>query len=294
MANDRVITSEQILDAVREYPDLRFPEPDFQAFHNAIQPSYEDTARHFAELLRATPARGVAVTLLLDHSGSLRGETACLLASTTGAISFCLAEARVLHEVLGFTTRSWHGGFSRAAWLKTSDACPGRLCDLLHIVHKPFAEGSPLSFEALRRMTLPSLCKENVDGEAIEWAAERLRRIDAQRRILVVLSDGAPVDDATLLANSPDILVDHLRKVTATIGFAQDIEIYALSVERQHWLPLYYPQHAVVSDWADIARIALPMIAMIVANSASAPMVEQWESRPQTLPADEMQVFEIP
>jgi cobaltochelatase CobT len=291
--NDRTINNAQIIDAIREYPDSRFPAPDFSAFHKTAQSLYQAPAFKLAEALRDC-ASGVAVSLLVDHSGSLRGETACQLASVVGAVSCCLTAAKVSNEILGFTTRSWHGGKSRAAWLKSGDAFPGRVCDLLHIVHRPFAESSALAFEELRRMTLPALCKENIDGEALEWAVGRLRAAAATRRILLVVSDGAPVDDSTLLANHPSFLTSHLQAVTAAIVAQSDVELYALSVERDHWLPHYYPQYAVASDIGEIAQIALPFVASIVASSASMPVPTQLSDRAPFKVEEATQTFELP
>ena len=294
-ANDRVITNEQIDHAVREYPDARFAQPDFESFHAAAVNDWDSEARQMAQTILTSHPGDIAVTLLLDHSGSLRGEVACLLACMAGAISSCLAQASIRHEILGFTTRSWHGGISRAAWLKSGEAFPGRLCDILHIVHRRFEDASELSFDAMLRMTFPALCKENIDGEALEWAVERLRAAHAQRRILIVLSDGAPVDDATLLANYPDILTSHLEKVTEEIVRAGDVELYAISTNSEHWLPNYYPQYAVAPEIEAIADVVLPTVAAVVCHPASVPSAEQLSQRGADWTTSDMtHVFDIP
>ncbi len=294
-ANDRIITSEQIEDAILEYPDSRFPQPDFSSFHSEAYSRYRASAERMGAIIAQTQPADVVVTLLVDHSGSLRGDIACLTASTAGAISLCLTCAGTRHEVLGFTTRSWHGGMSRGRWLKMGGAYPGRLCDLLHVVHRPFDASRELSEEAMQRMTLPGFCKENIDGEAIEWASERLRSAKATRRVLIVLSDGAPVDDATLLANYPEILTNHLEAVTEAIVREGVIELYAISPSPEHWLPWYYPQYAVVTDNCEIADIALPVLAAVVSHSVMAPAAGQLPERrvfaPQT---DSEASFELP
>jgi cobaltochelatase CobT len=275
-ANDRIISSDEIDDAIAEYPDNRFPTPEFRTFFELVTKRCEVAADRVNTFLRSRDNDDVAVTLLIDHSGSGgRFGDLCLAPAASGVISNCLTAANVRHEILGFTTRSWHGGTSRAAWLRTGDPFPGRLCDLLHIVHRPFDMRAPLSFEAMERMTHAGLHKENVDGEALLWAAARLRESGGARKVMIVLSDGAPVDDATLMTNSERILTDHLREVTSSMIRAGDIELYAISPNEEHWLTWYYPQHLVVSDIDGLAELLLPFLAAVIASPSSAPRDDQ-------------------
>jgi cobaltochelatase CobT len=167
--------------------------------------------------------RDTLVTLLVDHSGSMRGERMLLTAAAVDVARTFLIHLGVTVEVLGFTTSSWRGGWSRRLWRWTGKReRPGRLCDLLHIVYEaadaPKHPGSGSRSFAL--MLDPQLLKENVDGEAVLWAASRQDEQRHHRKAIVVISDGAPVDDSTLLANGPNFLVDHLAKVVSELQSA--------------------------------------------------------------------------
>jgi cobaltochelatase CobT len=153
------------------------------------------------------------VSLLLDHSGSMRGRPIRFAARAAMGASDLLEAPGAKQEILGFTTVTWKGGRSRAKWLRDGRPCyPGRLNDLLHIVY--CGAGERLQARACATMLRPDLVKENVDGEAIEWAVSRLRQRDESRKCLIVISDGAPVDDATLLANGAEYLNHRLRGVS--------------------------------------------------------------------------------
>ena len=155
------------------------------------------------------------VTLLIDHSGSMRGQNMLLAAAAADvALNFARGLSCAV-EVLGFTTSSWKGGESRKLYVRNGNPpYPGRLCDLLHIVYRS-ADVHPydLGFRAFRPMLRPDLLKENVDGEAIEWAVSRLSRLPHRLKCLVVISDGASVDDSTLSANDGHYLERHLIEV---------------------------------------------------------------------------------
>src|SRR5215510_2677202 len=157
--------------------------------------------------------------LLLDHSGSLRGQRAILAVVIAEMIADYWDRIGIKYEILGFTTASWRGGKSREMWMRSGrPPNPGRLCDLLHIVHRSANDtyrGAPRS---VRTLLSHKLLKENVDGEAVLWAATRLRNCHETRKILVVVSDGAPVDDSTLSVNSGALLYRHLKKVIASIN----------------------------------------------------------------------------
>jgi len=237
-------------------------------------PRYEPAAHAFVANLLNTPLRNIAISFLLDHSGSLRGEKCCLMAATVGIASECLTRLNVRHEILGFTTRSWHGGESRRKWISAGQPnAPGRLCDLLHIVYRTFQGEEPLAYEALQLMADPRILKENVDGEAVLWAIERLEREAAARHVLVVISDGAPVDDSTLLFNGPNILDDHLRLVTSKITGDHRIELYGVGLHYKMFR--YYPQYCVVESPDDIGATFLPVLNALLATNAHAPSPAQ-------------------
>ncbi len=177
-------------------------------------------------------SRRTCAALLIDHSGSLRGQKAMIACLTTELIAEIWSRLGIHYEVLGFTTSSWRGGQSRKKWLRDGKPRnPGRLCDLLHIVYHnaygPHA-GWLFNFNYLLRR---ELLKENVDGEAILWAAGRLRTIEADRRILLVLSDGAPVDDSTLAANTLEYLSDHLASTVKMISNEAGFHIAGIGID---------------------------------------------------------------
>ncbi|MGJ4944422.1 cobaltochelatase CobT-related protein [Bradyrhizobium sp. HKCCYLS1011] len=172
------------------------------------------------------------VTLLVDQSGSMRGQKMIFAAASADIAQEFLANLGMSCEVLGFTTSSWRGGRSRAQWRwYLRPRRPGRLNDLLHIIYKDAKNQRASSGDhAFRQMLRPDLPKENIDGEAVLWAADRLRRLPQHRKFLIFLSDGAPVDDSTLLANGPTYLADHLQRVVETINAARDIRLITIGI----------------------------------------------------------------
>lgn len=159
------------------------------------------------------------VSLLIDHSGSMKGSSITFTALAVDFVQEFLRHLGCKVEVLGFTTTSWKGGLSRARWIAAGKpGNPGRLCDLLHIIYRSADDMrvSPMG-HVVRSMVRPDLLKENIDGEAIEWAASRLKLRPERRQYLLVISDGAPVDDSTLSANHNTFLWDHLKAVIARI-----------------------------------------------------------------------------
>lgn len=205
-----------------------------------LQPGWRDALRADARALsaRLDVATGpealsdTAFTLLVDQSGSMRGEKVRYASAALDIVQAMLTSLGVKVEVLGFTTRFWRGGQSRWWWSALGrKASPGRLNDLLHIVYRaadaPAAGETP---EVFREMLRPELLKENVDGEALEWAVSRLRARPEQRRLLLLVSDGAPVDDSTLGENDANILCDHLREVVASITDARDVELAGFGI----------------------------------------------------------------
>ncbi|QAU46903.1 cobalamin biosynthesis protein CobT [Bradyrhizobium guangzhouense] len=231
------------LDAfLAELPDRRwaerFPEIDPAELYDLEKSLAAGRAR-----MENAPSQVVdtIVSLLIDHSGSMRGQPMLCAARAALVASDLLDSAGVKHEVLGFTTTRWKGGRSREKWLSDHrPSYPGRLNDLLHIVY--CSAGELRHWPMLRR----DLVKENVDGEAVEWVASRLRRREERQKYLIVLSDGAPVDDSTLLANGDGYLSHHLSRVTSEIEQAGDIRLAAIGIG--HPVEQYYKQGITISS----------------------------------------------
>lgn len=254
--------------------NLAFPDYDLDSCLEGWAPEYEGAAHDLVSSLRNMDFDDTAVCLLVDHSGSLRGEKCCLVAATVGVASECLTRLNARHEVLGFTTRTWRGGEARQKWSKTANhSAPGRLCDLLHIVYRTAEADQPVEYDGLRLMADPRILKENVDGEALQWAARRLMEQQTSRRILIVISDGAPVDASTLLANGPNILHDHLRLVARDIVSNQKIELCGVGIHYGMWR--YYPQYLVIERSEDIGGTFLPVLRAILTGPTHAPNVTQ-------------------
>ena len=198
--------------------------------------------------------------LLIDHSGSMRNQPSIIAAALATIVAECWSRLGIRYEILGFTTRSWHGGRPRRRWIMAGrPAYPGRLCELLHIVYRSADDTCAGAPQSIRNMMREELLKENVDGEAVIWAAERLRRWPETSKLLLVVSDGAPVDDATLAANNGDILHRHLKEVIATIRHASDIRLAAIGLG--HDVSMYYPEGIVVTSTDELTGRVLPYLA---------------------------------
>lgn len=171
-----------------------------------------------------------AVTLLIDQSGSMKGAPIAAVANATRTFEAGLSRAGARTEVLGFSTVGWHGGFAREAWHRGGrPERPGRLCALLHIVYKS-AEEPLWSPQSQQAMLHPDLLRENVDGEALDWAMARLSSAPARYKLLIMLSDGAPVDDSTLKENGPSYLERHLCRAIARVEGGNDVTLGALGI----------------------------------------------------------------
>jgi cobaltochelatase CobT len=181
---------------------------------------------------REAPTRNTVVSLLIDNSGSMRGPPIALAAMAADLASAALERAGIACEILGFTTGGWRGGESAKRWTAAgAPGHPGRLCDLRHIVYKAAATPYRTAQLAIAAMLREGLLRENVDGEALLWAASRLRERPERRRLLLVISDGAPSDRATLDANADPALLDrHLRTVIAAIERQGRIELSAIGL----------------------------------------------------------------
>jgi len=209
-----------------------------------------------------TEFRDTVVTLLIDNSGSMRGRPISIAAICADVLARTLERCQVKTEILGFTTRAWKGGRSREKWLEDGrPATPGRLNDLRHIIYKsadaPWRRARP----NLGLMMKEGLLKENIDGEALEWAGRRLLARPEARRILMVISDGAPVDDSTLSVNPANTLEKHLRDVIEMIEKRKLIDLIAVGIG--HDVTRYY-QHAItITDVEQLAGAMTEQLASL-------------------------------
>ncbi len=211
---------------------------------------------------KETEFRDTVVTLLIDNSGSMRGRPIAVAAMTADILARTLERCGVKVEILGFTTRAWKGGQAREAWLRAGKpGNPGRLNDLRHIVYKPADAPWRRSRPNLGLMLREGLLKENIDGEAILWAHNRLLGRAEQRRILMVISDGAPVDDSTLSANPGNYLEKHLREVIEWIETRSDVELLAIGIG--HDVTRYYRRAVTISDPEQLGGTVLGQLSSL-------------------------------
>lgn len=209
-----------------------------------------------------TDFRDTIVTLLIDNSGSMRGRPIAVAAMCADILVRTLERCGVKVEILGFTTRSWKGGQSREKWLREGKVPnPGRLNDLRHIVYKPADSPWRRSRRALGLMLREGLLKENIDGEAILWAHQRVLGRQEQRRILMVISDGAPVDDSTLSANAGNYLEQHLREVIDWIEQRSPVELLAIGIG--HDVTRYYRRAVTISDPEQLGGVMLSELSSL-------------------------------
>ena len=209
---------------------------------------------------RETTFRDTVVTLLLDNSGSMRGRPIMVAACCADILARTLERCGVKVEILGFTTRAWKGGHAREHWLNAGKpALPGRLNDLRHIVYKSADAPWRRSRRNLGLMMREGLLKENIDGEALAWAHQRLLARPEQRRILMMISDGAPVDDSTLSVNSGSYLERHLRQVIEEIETHSSVELLAIGIG--HDVTRYYRRAVTVTDAEELAGVMTDNLA---------------------------------
>jgi cobaltochelatase CobT len=201
---------------------------------------------------RDTNFRDTVVTLLLDNSGSMRGRPIMVAACCADILARTLERCGVKVEILGFTTRAWKGGQSREQWLAAGKPPnPGRLNDLRHIIYKSADAPWRRAKRNLALMMREGLLKENIDGEALTWAYNRLLARPEQRRILMMISDGAPVDDSTLSVNSGSYLEQHLRQVIEEIETRSPVELIAIGIG--HDVTRYYRRAVTITDPSELA-----------------------------------------
>jgi cobaltochelatase CobT len=214
---------------------------------------------------RETTFRDTVVTLLLDNSGSMRGRPIMVAACSADILARTLERCGVKVEILGFTTRAWKGGHAREQWLNAGKpALPGRLNDLRHIIYKSADAPWRRSRRNLGLMMREGLLKENIDGEALAWAHQRLLARPEQRRILMMISDGAPVDDSTLSVNSGSYLERHLRQVIEEIETRSPVELVAIGIG--HDVTRYYRRAVTVTDAEELAGVMTEKLAELFDN----------------------------
>ena len=209
---------------------------------------------------RDTDFRDTVVTLLIDNSGSMRGRPISIAAISADILARTLERCGVKVEILGFTTRAWKGGQARESWLQAGrPANPGRLNDLRHIVYKRADDPYRRARKSLGLMMREGLLKENIDGEALLWAHSRLVARAEERRILMVISDGAPVDDSTLSVNSGSYLEKHLRQVIAWIENRSPVELIAIGIG--HDVTRYYQKAVTIMDAEQLGGTMVEQLA---------------------------------
>ena len=209
-----------------------------------------------------TDFRDTCVTLLLDNSGSMRGRPISIAAICADVLARTLERCNVKVEILGFTTRAWKGGLSREEWLAAGrPQNPGRLNDLRHIIYKsadaPWRRARP----NLGLMMKEGLLKENIDGEALEWAHRRMNVRPEARKILMVISDGAPVDDSTLSVNTANFLEKHLRDVIQMVEKRRQVELLAIGIG--HDVTRYYERAVTITDVEQLAGAMTEQLAAL-------------------------------
>jgi len=205
------------------------------------------------------------VTLLIDNSGSMRGRPITIAALCADILSRTLERCSVKVEVLGFTTKNWKGGKSREAWTKADKPkSPGRLNDLRHIIYKGADTQWRQAKNNIGLMLKEGLLKENIDGEAISWAYNRIKKRKEERKILMVISDGAPVDDSTLSVNSGNFLEKHLKKMVKSIETKSDVEILAIGIG--HDVSRYYSKAIKITDVQELGDVMISQLSGLFEN----------------------------
>ncbi|AMJ61869.1 cobaltochelatase subunit CobT [Bosea sp. PAMC 26642] len=211
--------------------------------------------------------RDTVVTLLIDNSGSMRGRPITVAATCADILARTLERCGVKVELLGFTTRAWKGGLSRESWLQSGKpVAPGRLNDLRHIIYKAADAPWRRARKNLGLMMREGLLKENIDGEALDWAHKRILARPEQRKILMVISDGAPVDDSTLSVNAGNYLERHLRHIIAEIETRSPVELIAIGIG--HDVTRYYRRAVTIVDAEELGGVMTEKLAELFEEDA--------------------------
>ena len=206
--------------------------------------------------------KDTVVTLLIDNSGSMRGRSISLAAICADIIGSTLERCQVKTEILGFTTKHWKGGDSKKLWIINGNRSnPGRLNDIRHIIYKSADNSWRRSRKYFGTMLREGLLKENVDGEALAWSHERLLKRSEERKILIVISDGAPVDDSTLSANREDFLDNHLREIISLIENDSPVELQAIGIG--HDVTKYYKNALTINRAEELGEVLLDELSKL-------------------------------
>ena len=209
--------------------------------------------------------KDTVVSLLIDSSGSMRGRSMSLAAICGDIIGSTLERCYVKTEILGFTTKHWKGGESKKSWVNQgSPPSPGRLNDLRHIIFKSADDNFRRARKSFGIMLREGLLKENVDGEALAWAHQRLSKRNEDRKILIVISDGAPVDDSTLSTNHSNFLDNHLRQIIHTIETESNVELLAIGIG--HDVTKYYERSITINRAEELAEALLEKLTELFNN----------------------------
>ena len=208
---------------------------------------------------KETSFKDTVLTMLVDSSGSMRGRSMTTAAISADIIGSTLDKCNIKTEILGFTTKHWKGGDSRKLWVECGKpSSPGRLNDLRHIIFKPADLAWRRAKKNLGLMLREGLLKENVDGEALLWASSRLIKRPEQRKILMVISDGAPVDDSTLSTNSTSYLDNHLKQVISEIENKTELELIAIGIG--HDVTKYYKKAVTIHRAEELGNVMLEQL----------------------------------
>ena len=227
-----------------------------------------DPLHHLSyKIEKQTEFKDTVVTLLIDNSGSMRGRPISVAAICADILSRTLERCSVKVEILGFTTKNWKGGKSREKWnLSNKPANPGRLNDLRHIIYKSADKPWRLSKKNLGLMLKEGLLKENIDGEALLWAFKRIAKRKEERKILMIISDGAPVDDSTLSVNSGDYLEKHLKQTVKWIEENSNIEVLAVGIG--HEVTRYYKRAIKIADVQELGDVMINQLTKLFSKKS--------------------------
>ena len=210
--------------------------------------------------------KNTVVTLLIDNSGSMRGRSISLAAICADIIGSTLERCQIKTEILGFTTKHWKGGDSKKLWaINGNKLNPGRLNDIRHIIYKAADNSWRRTKKYLGVMLKEGLLKENIDGEALSWSHERLIKRPEERKILIVISDGAPVDDSTLSSNREDFLDNHLKEIISEVENNSPVELQAIGIG--HDVSKYYKNAITINRAEDLGKVLLDELTKLFNES---------------------------
>ena len=215
---------------------------------------------------KETDFKDTLVTILIDNSGSMRGKPISVASVCADILSKTLERCSVKVEVLGFTTKHWKGGSSREMWSNNNKPkFPGRLNDLRHIIYKSADIPWRQSKKNMGLMLKEGLLKENIDGEALRWAFSKMNKRKEERKILMVISDGAPVDDSTLSTNMTDYLESDLKNTVEAIEKFSDIELLAIGIG--HDVTRYYKKAVKITDVQDLGDVMINQLTDLFSDN---------------------------